>query len=82
MLGYVLAQSFNQNNVSPEASPWTSRLEFAVGQQLCHILGYQTGSRSECHDGEPVGWGHITADGSIANIESMWCVNFLNLFCQ
>ncbi|THU76237.1 PLP-dependent transferase [Dendrothele bispora CBS 962.96] len=70
VLGYALAQHFNQNNVTPEASALTSTIEYVVGQQLCYILGFETSPNPD-NDGV-VGWGHITADGSIANLESIW----------
>ncbi|ACL03319.1 peptidase S10 serine carboxypeptidase [Desulfatibacillum aliphaticivorans] len=61
-IAYMLAMMYNQNNVATEASPVTSVLEREVGLELCNMLGFT--SRSA--------WGHITADGSIANLESMW----------
>lgn len=81
VLGYVLAQQFNQNNVSPEASPLTSHLEYLVGRQLCTTLGYYTGPPKKDENGKavPQGWGHITADGSIANLESIWSVFFFSV---
>lgn len=66
-LGYITAMLYNQNNVATEASPVTCRLEKEVGDDLCHMLGYDV-SKS---------WGHITADGTIANIESMWAARNL-----
>ena len=80
MLGYVLAQQYNQNNVTSEASPFTSYIEHSVGEQLSSILRFKTRSDGEkADDGEPYGWGHITADGSIANLESIWYVNLLGI---
>lgn len=63
MIGYFAGMLYNQNNVAAEASPVTTRMENEVGLQLCHLLGYGT---------EPEAWGHITADGSIANSEALW----------
>ncbi|KAK7013211.1 pyridoxal phosphate-dependent transferase [Favolaschia claudopus] len=74
VLGYVLAQQFNQNNVTPEAGSLTSAMEYVVGQQLCYIMGFATDTSPQSASSLPVGWGHITADGSIANLESMWYV--------
>ena len=42
---------YNPNNVATEASPYTTKLERDVGQELCHMLGYRP---------FPVPWGHIT----------------------
>jgi carboxypeptidase C (cathepsin A)/glutamate/tyrosine decarboxylase-like PLP-dependent enzyme len=73
-LGYVAAMLYNQNNVATEASPVTSALELEVGAQLCAMIGYGDS------DGSPPPWGHITADGSIANIEAMWMARNLKLY--
>ncbi|CCM01340.1 uncharacterized protein FIBRA_03390 [Fibroporia radiculosa] len=68
ILGYLVGMLWNQNNVTPEASPITSHVEFLVGQQLCRLVGY-----SSFKDGVPhPGWGHITCDGSVANLEATW----------
>lgn len=61
-VGYMTAMLYNQNNVATEASPATSQMEYEVGQQLCHMLGFSSKDA----------WGHITADGTIANLEAMW----------
>ena len=70
VLGYVLAQQYNQNNAAPEGGPLTSSIEWFVGQQLCQVIGYNVQSTGE--DSEIVGWGHLPADGSLANLESIW----------
>ena len=53
---------YNQNNAAQEASPVTTSYEIEVGEDLCEMLGYDK-SKSR---------GHLTAGGSIANIEAMW----------
>jgi glutamate/tyrosine decarboxylase-like PLP-dependent enzyme len=60
----------NPNNVATEASPLTTVLEINVGQQLSEMVGYNIDIATS-----PVGWGHITCDGSVANLESMWAGN-------
>ncbi|VDB83367.1 unnamed protein product [Peniophora sp. CBMAI 1063] len=87
VLGYALAQQFNQNNVTPEASPFTSYIEYLAGQQLCHILGFKLDPKlgkpakaTSSDQNEPFGWGHITADGSIANLESIWIARNLKYY--
>ncbi|KAL4229059.1 hypothetical protein ACF0H5_012097 [Mactra antiquata] len=65
-LGYLASLLYNANNVANEASPVTTPYEIEVGNQLCEMLGYKF------TDGKPDPWGHITACGSIANIEAMW----------
>ena len=69
-LGYMAAILYNQNNVATEGGPATSRLEMEVGQQLCEMLGFDLDSS----------WGHITADGTIANLEAMWMARNLKFY--
>ncbi len=71
-VGYLTALLYNQNNVATEGGPATSRLEKEAGQDLCRLLGY---AQKENQDKES--WGHITADGSIANLEAMWAARNL-----
>ncbi|KAK7228081.1 hypothetical protein V2G26_000251 [Clonostachys chloroleuca] len=69
LLGYFMTMLYNPNNVAIEASPISTVAEIEVGEQLCTLFGYNVdGESSE----EPTGWGHITCDGSVANLESMW----------
>ncbi|KAI0928055.1 hypothetical protein AcW2_004189 [Taiwanofungus camphoratus] len=72
-LGYIAAMMHNPNNVAVEASPLTSYVEYCVGQQLCKMLGYNTAEDTKRPGIKYKGWGHITCDGSVANLESM-CV--------
>ena len=65
-VGYITAMFYNQNNVATEASTVTSQLELEVGQDLCKLMGFNA------PEGKPKPWGHITAGGTIANIEAMW----------
>ena len=81
VVGYLAAMLANQNNVAAEASPVTTALEMAVGRDLCTMLGYTvpaTGANGDA--GGPPPWGHITCDGSVANIESMWAARNLKYF--
>ncbi|MEA2001111.1 MAG: pyridoxal-dependent decarboxylase [Actinomycetota bacterium] len=64
MLGYFATMLHNPNNVTVQASTVTTFLELQVGWELCAMAGFRFG------DNAP--WGHITADGSIANIEAAW----------
>lgn len=70
-LGYLAALLYNQNNVAAEASPVTTLLEMQVGDDLCAMLGYVVPTPSD-DTAATAPWGHITCDGSVANIESMW----------
>jgi glutamate/tyrosine decarboxylase-like PLP-dependent enzyme len=67
MLGYFMTMLYNPNNVALEASPMTTLVELRVGQQLCKLFGYNVDALKN-----PLSWGHITCDGTIANLESIW----------
>jgi glutamate/tyrosine decarboxylase-like PLP-dependent enzyme len=60
-LGYFAAMLHNPNNVSLEGSPETTALEMEAAGELARLMGY-----------EACPWGHITAGGTIANIEALW----------
>ncbi len=68
--GYFAGMLFNQNNVAAEASPVTTALEIRASNELCEMLGYDVSA-------DPKPWGHITCDGTVANIESMWAARNL-----
>lgn len=61
ILAYNFAILWNGNNTAWEGSPAGSLLEKEVGDDLAHIMGFTD-----------KGWGHITADGTLANLESVW----------
>jgi glutamate/tyrosine decarboxylase-like PLP-dependent enzyme len=69
-VGYFAGMLFNQNNVAAEASPVTTALEIRAARELCAMLGFDP-------DGAPAPWGHITCDGSVANLEAMWAARNL-----
>ncbi|MFC2683924.1 MAG: tyrosine decarboxylase [Limosilactobacillus oris] len=60
ILAYSYAMLWNGNNVAYESSPGTSQMEEEVGQDFATLNGYKDG------------WGHISADGSLANMEGLW----------
>ena len=80
MAAYFAAMLYNPNNVAAEASPVTTLLEMQVGDDLCEMLGYPVAS----HEGMPLDsvrpWGHITCDGSVANLEAMWASRNLKYY--
>ncbi len=86
ILGYFAALLYNQNNVAAEASPVTTLLEMQVGNELCKMLGYEvtpipTSQNEKIPD--PIGvtaWGHITCDGSVANLEALWMARNLKFY--
>ncbi|KPM44453.1 hypothetical protein AK830_g2118 [Neonectria ditissima] len=73
LLGYFMTMLYNPNNVALEASPMTTLVELRVGQQLCELFGYNIHEEKS-----PLAWGHITCDGSVANLESIWVVTDAN----
>lgn len=84
ILGYFAALLYNQNNVAAEASPVTTLMEIQVGNELCKMLGYHVapmlpGSTNNITN-EITGWGHITCDGSVANLEGLWMARNLTLY--
>ena len=68
ILGWVATILNNPNNVAFEASPITTLLEIDVGHDMCEMLGY----KETDSDGQPLYWGHIACDGTVANLESIW----------
>ena len=79
MLGYFAAMLYNQNNVAAEASPITSHLEAVVGDDLCKMLGFQI--PEDGNDSTEIRpWGHITCDGTVANLEAMWAARNLKYY--
>lgn len=82
IVGYFAAMLYNQNNVAVEASPVTTKLEMEVGDDLCRLVGFDAPPPTE-RATDPVGvvpWGHITCDGSVANLEAFWASRNLKLF--
>jgi len=79
-VGYFAAMLYNQNNVAAEASPVTTRLEIEVGNDLCRMLGYRIPTAGRPNPNTVTAWGHITCDGSVANIEALWAARNAKLF--
>lgn len=75
LVGYFATMLYNPNNVAAEASPVTTMLEMDVGDDLCRMLGYNVPPRTDPMSSRP--WGHITCDGSVANLESIWAARNL-----
>jgi glutamate/tyrosine decarboxylase-like PLP-dependent enzyme len=86
MLGYFAALMYNQNNVAAEASPVTTLFELYVGNELCKLLGYTVFpiGKNENEFKAPLdviyAWGHITCDGSVANLEGLWMARNLKFY--
>ncbi|ENQ3077454.1 tyrosine decarboxylase [Bacillus cereus] len=62
IIAYTAAMLWNGNNVAYESSPATSQMEEEVGHEFAALMSYTPGES----------WGHICADGSIANLEGLW----------
>lgn len=60
ILAYTFAMLWNPNNVALESSMATSQMEAEVGDDFTKLFGFEGG------------WGHLCADGSIANLEGLW----------
>ena len=71
--GYFAGLLYNQNNVAAEASPLTTALEMEVANDLCTMVGFDS-------QGKIAPWGHITCDGSMANIEALWASRNTKLY--
>lgn len=69
LLGYFMTMIYNPNNVAVEASPLTTVIELEVGKQLAEMFGYNIDPKNKIL---PLSWGHITCDGTVANLESIW----------
>ncbi|KAI9932016.1 hypothetical protein ASPWEDRAFT_68450 [Aspergillus wentii DTO 134E9] len=84
LLGYFMTMLYNPNNVALEASPMTTVAELLVGQQLCGLFGYRTphtpDPKGKRKQEEPLSWGHITCDGTVANLESIWVARNLKFY--
>lgn len=89
LLGYFMTMIYNPNNVTVEASPFTTVIELRAGKQLCDMFGYNTepektdlkksnskktsAKKTDPNETKmPLSWGHITCDGTVANLESIW----------
>jgi glutamate/tyrosine decarboxylase-like PLP-dependent enzyme len=80
VLGYFAAMLYNPNNVAFEGSTATTLLELLVGDELCRMLGYAIPAPAEVDIGAVRPWGHITCDGTVANIEAIWAARNLKFY--
>ncbi|MCX4025775.1 hypothetical protein H0A36_07060 [Endozoicomonas sp. SM1973] len=65
LAGYYATMLHNPNNVTIQASTATTPLAIVLSMDMCKMIGYPVQCKNEA-------WSHITADGSIANIEATW----------
>jgi len=79
IVGYFSAMLYNQNNVAFEGAPVTTILELLCAQDLCRMFDFPPfepflpDPHSESRiDKKILSWGHLTCDGTIANLEAIW----------
>ncbi|KAK3381197.1 pyridoxal phosphate-dependent transferase, partial [Podospora didyma] len=77
LLGYFMTMIYNPNNITLEASPISTVAEIEVGEQLCNLFGFNNNLLGA---NEPTAWAHITCDGTVANLESMWVARNLKYY--
>ncbi|PID86785.1 MAG: tyrosine decarboxylase [Chloroflexi bacterium] len=60
LIAYNFAMLWNSNNVALESSMGTSQMEAEVAVDFAKLFDFENG------------WGHLSADGSVANLEGLW----------
>src|ERR1044072_645649 len=76
ILGYFSEMLYNPNNVPFEGLTASTLLEILGGDDLCRMLGFKIPKDESAI--RP--WGHVTCDGTVANIEAIWSSRNLKLF--
>ncbi|MGI0118531.1 pyridoxal-dependent decarboxylase [Zooshikella sp. RANM57] len=78
IIGYISGMLQNQNNVTPQAAPATTLLEIIAANDISQMAGFNVRPLDDDSDSvEPRAWSHITCDGTVANIESVWAAREL-----
>ncbi|OZG74213.1 glutamate decarboxylase [Hahella sp. CCB-MM4] len=78
IIGYISGMLQNQNNVTPQASPATTLLEIIAANDISQMAGFKVRPLDDENEyEEPRSWSHITCDGTVANIESVWAAREL-----
>eukprot|EP01133_Synstelium_polycarpum_P012836 gene12836-15071_t len=78
VVGYLAAILYNANNVTVQASPVTTFIEMACGNDLCRMVGYpfpvtpKDGFTAKQKTTLVAPWAHITSGGTVANAEAFW----------
>jgi len=70
LAAYFATMLHNPNNVTIQASSATTPLEILVGWDLCGMIGFPVLKSKTNREYNP--WGHLTCDGTVANIEALW----------
>ena len=66
MIAYFMAMQINPNNHALDGGPATTELENEVIEELAKMFGYK------------IWLGHLTASGTIANLEALWVAREIN----
>lgn len=61
-LAYFTTMLYNPNNVTPEASPLTTKLEYELSDAFCRLFGYNP----------QTAWAHLSSGGHASNYEAIW----------
>ncbi|EQD45926.1 decarboxylase, partial [mine drainage metagenome] len=69
-LAQMATTLYNPNNVTYESSMATSPMEIECGRDFARLVGFDP----------QTSWGHVTADGTIANYEALWLARNLKSF--
>ncbi|WP_211210596.1 pyridoxal-dependent decarboxylase [Hahella ganghwensis] len=78
IIGYISGMLQNQNNVTPQAAPATTLLEIIAANDISQMAGFNVRALDDDSQSEdPKAWSHITCDGTVANIESVWAAREL-----
>ncbi|MDJ0837184.1 MAG: pyridoxal-dependent decarboxylase [Acidobacteriota bacterium] len=75
VLAQMMTILYNPNNVSDDAAPATLQKELDVGQMLAKMVGFNIQQ-----DAGPVGWGHLTSGGTVANYEGLWSLRAVKFY--
>ena len=79
LLGYFMTMIYNPNNVSIEASPFTTVAEMTTGDDLCRMFGFNVDPDNK---ELPLAWGHIVCGGTVANLESVRIFSIIDSIWQ
>ncbi len=78
LAAYFATMLHNPNNVTIQASSATTPLEILVGWDLCGMIGFPVRKAKTRREYNP--WGHLTCDGTVANIEALWTGREMKFF--
>jgi len=80
IVGYIGAMLYNQNNITFEAGPVTTFFEEETTKDLCRLIGYPVFQPDTTSTQTVYAGGHLTCDGTVANIEALWAALHVKFF--